>query len=118
MRDVERRLTLASVEITSVDPEHPGAQSCLAQYVAELNRRSSRGFDPSRGATALPHEVRPPAGEFFVAFLHGEPVARRSLTSRRAGSWSRRWPYTALRAGARWRRSTTSRSPITGLRRR
>ena len=33
-----------------------------------------RGFDPSVGATALPHEVRPPAGEFFVAHLHGEPV--------------------------------------------
>jgi GNAT superfamily N-acetyltransferase len=26
------------------------------------------------GATALPHEVRPPAGEFFVAYLHGEAV--------------------------------------------
>ena len=29
---------------------------------------------PVRGATALPHEVRPPAGEFFVAYLHGEPI--------------------------------------------
>ena len=26
------------------------------------------------GATALPHEVRPPAGEFFVAYLRGEAV--------------------------------------------
>jgi DNA-binding MarR family transcriptional regulator/GNAT superfamily N-acetyltransferase len=74
MRDVERLLVAASVEITPVDAEHADAQYCLAEYVAELNRRSSRGFDPSVGATALPHEVRPPAGEFLVAYLHGEAV--------------------------------------------
>jgi DNA-binding MarR family transcriptional regulator/GNAT superfamily N-acetyltransferase len=74
MRDVERLLTAASVEITAVDPEHPDARSCLAEYVAELNRRSPRGFDPSVGATALPHEVRPPAGRFFVAYRHGEAI--------------------------------------------
>jgi DNA-binding MarR family transcriptional regulator len=74
MREVERLLVAASVQITATDPEHPGAQYCLAEYVAELNRRSTRGFDPSVGATALPHEVRPPCGQFFVAYLHGEPV--------------------------------------------
>jgi DNA-binding MarR family transcriptional regulator/GNAT superfamily N-acetyltransferase len=74
MSDVERLLTSASVEIAAVDPEHVDAQYCLAEYVAELNSRSRRGFDPSVGATALPHEVRPPAGEFFVAYLHGDPV--------------------------------------------
>lgn len=74
MHDVERLLTAASVQFTAIDPEHPDAHQCLAEYVAELNRRSRRGFDPSVGATALPHEVRPPAGEFFVAYLHGEAV--------------------------------------------
>ena len=74
MHDVVRLLTSASVQIAAIDPEHPDAQYCLAEYVAELNRRSERGFDPSVGATALPHEVRPPAGEFFVAYLHGEAV--------------------------------------------
>jgi len=74
MAEVERLLTSASVEIVAVDPEHEDARYCLAEYVAELNRRSHRGFDPSVGATALPHEVRPPAGEFFVAYLHGEPI--------------------------------------------
>src|SRR4051812_38687404 len=74
MHEVERLLTAAGVQITSIDPEHPDAQYCLAEYVAELNRRSQRGFDPSVGATALPHEVRPPAGEFFVVYLHGEAV--------------------------------------------
>jgi DNA-binding MarR family transcriptional regulator/GNAT superfamily N-acetyltransferase len=74
MGEVESLLTAASVQITSIDPEHRDAQQCLSEYVAELNRRSRRGFDPSKGATALPHEVRPPAGEFFVAYLHGEPL--------------------------------------------
>ncbi|MBV9048449.1 MAG: GNAT family N-acetyltransferase [Solirubrobacterales bacterium] len=74
MREVERLLIAASVEIRPVDAEHPDARYCLAEYVAELNRRSTRGFDPSVGATALPHEVRPPAGQFFVAYLHGEAI--------------------------------------------
>lgn len=74
MRDVERLLTAPSVEIKPVDPEHPDARYCLNEYVAELNRRSTRGFDPSVGATALPHEVRPPSGQFFIAYLHGEPI--------------------------------------------
>jgi DNA-binding MarR family transcriptional regulator/GNAT superfamily N-acetyltransferase len=74
MREVELLLTSASVEIAAVDPGHPDAQYCLAEYVAELNRRSERGFDPSMGATALPHEVRPPAGEFFVAYLYREAI--------------------------------------------
>jgi GNAT superfamily N-acetyltransferase len=74
MRDVERLLRSAQVQIAAVDPEHPDAQYCLAQYVTELNCRSERGFDPSVGATALPHEVRRPAGEFFIAYLNGEAV--------------------------------------------
>ena len=74
MRQVERLLVAASVQIRPVDSEHPDAQYCLAEYVAELNRRSTRGFDPSVGATALPHEVRPPVGQFFVAYLHDEPI--------------------------------------------
>src|SRR5215469_11584146 len=56
----EVRVLRARLEIVSIDPEHPDARSCLAAYVAELNRRSSRGFDPTVGATALPHELRPP----------------------------------------------------------
>jgi DNA-binding MarR family transcriptional regulator/GNAT superfamily N-acetyltransferase len=74
MSEVERLLVAASVEITPVDPEHADARACLAEYVAELNRRSTRAFDPSVGATALPHEIRPPAGQFFVVYLQGEAV--------------------------------------------
>jgi DNA-binding MarR family transcriptional regulator/GNAT superfamily N-acetyltransferase len=74
MREVERLLLASSVEVRRVDPDHPDARACLGEYVAELNRRSTRGFDPSVGATALPHEVRPPAGQFFVVYLQGEAV--------------------------------------------
>jgi DNA-binding MarR family transcriptional regulator len=74
MRDVERLLVAAAVQISPVDPEHRDARYCVAEYVAELNRLSTRGFDPSVGATALPHELRPPAGQFFVVYLHGEAI--------------------------------------------
>jgi DNA-binding MarR family transcriptional regulator len=72
MCEVERLLVTASAEIRPVDPECADARNCLAEYVAELNRRSSRGFDPSVGARALPDEVRPPAGQFFVVYVAGE----------------------------------------------
>jgi len=74
MREVERLLVAASVEIRPVDPECSDARYCLAEYVAELNRRSTRRFDPNLGATVHPNEVRPPAGQFFVVYVHREPM--------------------------------------------
>jgi DNA-binding MarR family transcriptional regulator/predicted GNAT family acetyltransferase len=75
MRTVERLVATALVELRQVDPEAPDAQRCLRAYAAELNRRSpERGFDPRRGATAEPHEVRPPDGAFVVAYLRGEAI--------------------------------------------
>ena len=75
MRDVERLLTAAMVEIRDVDPEHPDARQCLRSYFAELERRSGAPFDPLIGSTAEPHELRPPAGEMVVAYLRAEAVA-------------------------------------------
>jgi DNA-binding MarR family transcriptional regulator/GNAT superfamily N-acetyltransferase len=75
MRTVERLVTASLVEIRAVDPESTDAQRCLRAYVAELNRRApDRGFDPSKGATAEPHEVRPPNGAFVVVYLRGEAI--------------------------------------------
>jgi DNA-binding MarR family transcriptional regulator/GNAT superfamily N-acetyltransferase len=75
MRTVERLIAISLVEIRPIDPEAPDAQRCLRAYVGELNRRApERGFDPSRGSTAEPHEVRPPHGAFVVVYLRGEPV--------------------------------------------
>jgi DNA-binding MarR family transcriptional regulator len=75
MRTVERLITTSLVELRQVDPETPDAQRCLRAYVAELNRRApQRRFDPSKGATAEPHEVRPPNGAFVVMYLRGEAI--------------------------------------------
>jgi DNA-binding MarR family transcriptional regulator/GNAT superfamily N-acetyltransferase len=74
MAEVERLLTAAAVEIAPTDPEHDDAVSCLEKYARELNQRSTRTFDPTAGATMTADEARPPAGRFFVAYLHGEPV--------------------------------------------
>ena len=75
MRTVERLIARSLLELRQVDPTCPDAQRCLRAYVAELNRRApQRGFDPGKGATADPHEVRPPRGAFVVAYLNGEAI--------------------------------------------
>lgn len=74
MHEVERLLTAALVEIEVVDPAHPHAQHCLAEYFAELDRRFDGGFDPSHSRPTPLDEMRPPAGVFLLATLHGEPV--------------------------------------------
>jgi DNA-binding MarR family transcriptional regulator/GNAT superfamily N-acetyltransferase len=75
MRTVERLVATSLVELREVDPESPDAQRCLRAYVEELNRRApERSFDPHKGATAEPHEVRPPSGAFIVAYLRGEAI--------------------------------------------
>lgn len=75
MRTVERLLTASAVEIRAVDPREPDARQCLRAYFEELDRRSDTGYDPAAGISAEPHEMTPPAGAFFVGYLHGEPVA-------------------------------------------
>ena len=62
------------LEINVVDPAQPAAQHCLREYFAELDRRFDAGFDPTTSLPAEPDEMRPPAGLFLVAMLHGEPV--------------------------------------------
>lgn len=74
MRDVERLLTAALVELRQVDPSAPDARQCLRSYFAELERRSGAPFDPDTGATAKPNEIRPPAGLFLVAYLRDAPI--------------------------------------------
>ena len=75
MRTVERLIASSLVELRQVDPESTDAQRCLRAYFTELVRRAAhRGFDPRQGATAEPHEVRPPNGAFLVAYLRGEAV--------------------------------------------
>jgi DNA-binding MarR family transcriptional regulator/GNAT superfamily N-acetyltransferase len=74
MRTVKRLLTAGEIDIRTANPAGADAQHCIAAYVAELNRRSDRGYDPVRGVSAEPHEMTPPAGLFLVAYRHGDAV--------------------------------------------
>ena len=74
MRTVDRLITASMVELRAVDPAEADARACLRAYFAELDRRSELPFDPSRGSSAEPHELRPPVGTFLVAYLRGEPI--------------------------------------------
>jgi GNAT superfamily N-acetyltransferase len=62
------------IDIRIVDPEDRDARRCVEAYYDELDRRSESGFDPSRGISAAPHELRAPAGAFLVAYRGGEPI--------------------------------------------
>src|SRR5947208_2175048 len=63
-----------AVTIEIIDPAHHHAQSCLAAYYEELNRRFDAGFDPERSRTVGLDEVTPPNGVFLVAYLDTEPI--------------------------------------------
>ncbi|HKR98294.1 MAG TPA: helix-turn-helix domain-containing GNAT family N-acetyltransferase [Candidatus Dormibacteraeota bacterium] len=74
MRTVERLLTRSAVEIRKTDPNHPDARQCVRAYFAELDRRSDSDLSSDDTLPTQPDELRPPAGQFLVAYLHGEPV--------------------------------------------
>lgn len=74
MRTVERLMTASMVEIRAVDPDGGDARGCLRAYFAELDRRSELRFDPTKGVSAEPDELRPPAGTFLIAYLLGQPI--------------------------------------------
>jgi ribosomal protein S18 acetylase RimI-like enzyme len=67
-------MTAAMVELRIVDPAGADARACLRAYFAELNRRAEVPFDPAKGTSAEPHELRLPAGAFVVAYLRDEPI--------------------------------------------
>jgi ribosomal protein S18 acetylase RimI-like enzyme len=75
----ERLMTAGLVVIAPVDPADPRAQYCLRAYVDELNARFEAGWDPARSISAGVEELRPPAGLFVLATLHGNPVGCAAL---------------------------------------
>ncbi len=74
MAQVQKLLTASMVEIETRDPEHAHARFCMSEYFSELDHRFESGFDPDDSMPADADEMRPPAGVFLVATLHGEPV--------------------------------------------
>ena len=74
MRTVERLITTSLIDIRIVDPAGPDARRCLRAYFGEISRRSDIPFDPTKGTSAEPHELRRPAGSFLIAYLGEEPI--------------------------------------------
>jgi ribosomal protein S18 acetylase RimI-like enzyme len=72
-------LRAAAVEVAVIDPAQPGAEYCLREYFAELDRRIDAGYDPSAALPCEAEEMRLPAGMFLVASLDGEPVGCAAL---------------------------------------
>lgn len=93
MREVERLLTAGLVRLDVVDPESPAAAFCLGEYYAEIGRRFEGGFDHTVSIAATPEQLRPPAGLFLVATLHGEPVGCGALKlhGRKPAELKRMW---------------------------
>jgi DNA-binding MarR family transcriptional regulator/GNAT superfamily N-acetyltransferase len=93
MAEVERLLSAGLVRVDVVDPEEPAATYCLGEYFAELGRRFDDGWDESIGIAATPEQLRPPAGLFVVATLHGSPVGCGALKlhGRRPAELKRMW---------------------------
>ncbi len=67
-----------TIAIMETDPAGAEAQSCLAAYFAELDRRFPGGFDP--GPPGDPAAYRPPRGSFLIA-RDGRPLACVALTT-------------------------------------
>lgn len=74
MREVERLIRLAAVEIAVEPPDSADARACLSSYIAELAMRFDAGFDPANGNALSDAEMRPPAGHLLLARLDGEAV--------------------------------------------
>jgi GNAT superfamily N-acetyltransferase len=99
MGEVERLLTASLVRIETVDPESASALFCLGEYYAEIGRRFEGGFDHAISIAATPEQLRPPAGLFVVATLHGEPVGCGGLKfhGREPAELKRMWVAPATR---------------------
>jgi DNA-binding MarR family transcriptional regulator/GNAT superfamily N-acetyltransferase len=99
MADVERLLTAAMVEISTIDPSHPHARYCVREYFSELDRRFDAGFDPANSIPALDEEMRPPAGLFLVATLGGDPIGSGALKfhGREPADLKRMWVASSAR---------------------
>ena len=98
MRDVERLLTAALVEIAAVDPAHPDARHASRAYFAELDRRSDRGFDPARGDPPSRTSCgRPPACSLSPTCGRAGRLRRAQASRRRAGRVKRMWVAASAR---------------------
>jgi DNA-binding MarR family transcriptional regulator len=85
MAEVERLMQAAAIVIAPEPPDSADARACLDAYFRELALRFESGFDPSRGISADPAELTPPAGAFLLARLDGRPLGCGALKAKAGG---------------------------------
>ncbi|MFZ0604611.1 MAG: helix-turn-helix domain-containing GNAT family N-acetyltransferase [Roseiarcus sp.] len=74
MREVERLIRAASIEVGAESSDSADARRCLDAYFQELEARFERGFDASADNSAPAGAMTPPSGLFVIARLDGEAV--------------------------------------------
>jgi DNA-binding MarR family transcriptional regulator/GNAT superfamily N-acetyltransferase len=80
MREVERLMQAAAIEIALAPARGEAARWCIAQYFAEIDQRFPGGFDPAKSRPLGFDAMTPPAGYFYLATLDGRPVGCGVLT--------------------------------------
>ena len=89
MERVERLLAAGSVVLRDVSPTHPDNLRCLADYRAELARRTGR--DPSTSLPVPDAAVAPPEGRTLVAYREGRPIGCGALKGGEVPEIKRLW---------------------------
>ena len=91
MREVERLVAAASIELDPVSPESTEAKACLASYVGELEGRFENGFDAAKSRPRGP--ASQPPRLFLFARLEGRAVGCGALYDfdASAGEIKRMW---------------------------
>jgi DNA-binding MarR family transcriptional regulator len=110
--EVRRLLAISMVSIAPEDPSSADARWCSANYVAELNHRFARSFDP---------DPIPPGDLFLLARLNGQPAGCGALGTLRPGvaEFKRIWvdrPHRGLGIGARLLEALEERAAALGHR--
>ena len=113
MREVERLLTAALVEIAPADPADPDARRCLAAYFAELDRARRGGLRSRASARAPPAtSCARRTGSLLLARLRGRAGR---LRRRSSGSTARRPRSSACGSPTRCAASASARRLLAEL---
>jgi DNA-binding MarR family transcriptional regulator/GNAT superfamily N-acetyltransferase len=89
MQRVEHLLAAGSVELREVSPTHPDNLRCLADYRAELARRTGR--DPSTSLHVPDDAVAPPQGRTVVAYREDRAIGCGALKGGSVPEIKRLW---------------------------
>jgi GNAT superfamily N-acetyltransferase len=92
MRQVNRLLRAATIDVRVGDPHHPDFVLCLDAYHAELAERCG-GFDPTISRPLAPEQLIAPGGLLVMAHHRKHPIGCGAITfgEDRIGAIKRMW---------------------------